>query len=176
MASRSHRDIGQVAGTSAMSANGGLSISCAKGVRAVTAHDVPSRPVGERIGRVSKDDTARLDAIITRRPELSRTRSLVRGFGEMVTNLTNLTGKHLPTWLAHVERDGEPELRTLAKEYDATWPPSPPASPCPAVPGPSKATSTVKMIKRQMYGRAGFDPCDTESFSAADARSPRHGI
>jgi hypothetical protein len=34
--------------------------------------------------------------------------------------VTNPTGKHLPTWLAHVDREGEPELRTFAKECDVT--------------------------------------------------------
>jgi hypothetical protein len=57
--------------------------------------------------------------------------------------------------------NGQPGQRAAwfsAKDSARTGPPSPPGSPSPAAPAPSKATSTFKMIKRQMYGRAKTRP------------------
>jgi hypothetical protein len=48
-----------------------------------------------------------------------------------------------------------PEVTTDGVEGTTTQ--SGTASPCRTVPVLSKATLTVKMIKRQMYGRANFD-------------------
>jgi hypothetical protein len=81
-----------------------------------------------------------VDAIITRRPELGRTRSRIRDFGEMVTDLT---GKNLAAWLARVEREGEPELRNFTKGVRRDLAAVSAGLTCPTAAGPSKATSTA---------------------------------
>lgn len=104
---------------------------------------------------VSTQDTAALNALITRCPALARTYTLVRAFGQMITNLT---GKHLPAWLNRVEHDGEPELRTFAKGLRRDLAAVTAGLTLPYSSGPVEGNvNRIKMIKRQMYGRAGFD-------------------
>jgi transposase len=72
--------------------------------------------------------------------------------------ITNLTGKHLPAWLNRVEHDGEPELRTFAKGLRRDLAAVTAGLTLPYSSGPVEGNvNRIKMIKRQMYGRAGFD-------------------
>jgi transposase len=104
---------------------------------------------------VSPEDTAKLTAIISRCPALAGTHTLVRDFGQMITNRT---GKHLPAWLNRVDHDGEPELRAFAKGLCRDLPAVTAGLTLPYSSGPVEGNvNRIKMIKRQMYGRAGFD-------------------
>lgn len=104
---------------------------------------------------ISDEDTTKLTAITTRCPALARTQTLVRDFGQMIANLT---GKHLPAWLNRVEHDGEPELRTFAKGLRRDLAAVTAGLTLPYSSGPVEGNvNRIKTIKRQMYGRAGFD-------------------
>jgi transposase len=78
----------------------------------------------------------------------------LRAFAEM---MTGLQGQHLPEWLTKVEADDQPQLHSfttgIRRDLQAvtnglTLPHS-----SGAVEG---NVNRIKMIKRQMYGRAGF--------------------
>jgi hypothetical protein len=72
--------------------------------------------------------------------------------------MRNLHGGKLPPWMDAAAADNLPGLHSLWPGSDATWPPSPPGSPCPGAPAPSRRqVNRIKMIKRQMFGRANFD-------------------
>jgi hypothetical protein len=79
----------------------------------------------------------------------------VRGFATIMRKLTGL--RDLPQWIDHVHADELQDFAYSPTASNTTSPPSPPASACPTAPARSKDTSTAKMIKRQMYGRANFD-------------------
>ncbi|MEV6365241.1 transposase [Nocardia asteroides] len=101
-----------------------------------------------------EDDQPRLKAVLERCPELRAAAEHVRVFGEM---LTTLQGQHLPGWIAAVRADDLPGLTSFAigleSDLDAVtagltmrWNSGP-------VEG---RVNHIKMIKRQMFGRAGL--------------------
>jgi transposase len=106
-------------------------------------------------GNLTAGHSAALAAITARCPELDATRTLVRQFGDM---LTHRQGSKLPAWADNAEASTVQELRSFAaglrKDWDAVtagltlhW---------------SSGTveghvNRIKMIKRQMYGRAKPD-------------------
>jgi transposase len=88
-------------------------------------------------------------------PELLSTRRLVQQFLRMVRTRG---GRNLEAWVGNVDRSGPPELkgfsRNLRRDWDAvqagltrTWSSG-------SVEG---HVNKLKVIKRQMYGRARFD-------------------
>src|SRR5205807_3612317 len=88
-------------------------------------------------------------------PHLDSLAGHVSAFAEMMENLTGSTG--LDKWLAAAEADDQPELRSFAtgirndKEAVINGLTLPYSS------GRVEGTvNKIKMIKRQMYGRAGF--------------------
>ena len=96
-----------------------------------------------------------LQTVLARCPELDALTGHVRSFAQM---LTQREGERLSQWLEEVRRDDLPGLHTLAagleRDLDAviaglTLPWS-----SDAVEG---HVNRIKMLKRQMYGRAGFD-------------------
>ena len=104
---------------------------------------------------LTRHDTTTLTRILTRNPALAGTYTLIREFAQM---LTQLTGKHLPAWLNRVEHDGEPELRTFAKGLRRDLAAVTAGLTLPYSSGPVEGNvNRIKMIKRQMYGRAGFE-------------------
>ena len=106
-------------------------------------------------GHLTDDETARLSQVKARSPHLSATAGHVTAFAEMMANLTGSTD--LDKWLAAVEADDQPELRSFAtgirndKEAVLNGLTLPYSS------GRVEGTvNKIKTVKRQMYGRAGF--------------------
>jgi transposase len=104
--------------------------------------------------RLDGADALTLKNILARSPELDRLAGHIRDFAEM---MTNLQGHKLEDWIAGVEADNMPALTsfatTLRRDLDAvrnglTLPHS-----SGAVEG---NVNRIKMLKRQMFGRAGF--------------------
>ncbi|MCO1578869.1 transposase family protein [Crossiella sp. SN42] len=103
---------------------------------------------------LAEDDQPRLKAVLEQCPELRAAAGHVRAFGEM---MTKLQGELLPEWIAAVRADDLPGLTSFANglqsDLDAvtaglttTWNSGP-------VEG---RVNHIKMIKRQMFGRAGL--------------------
>ncbi|MFD7499233.1 transposase [Streptomyces sp. NPDC059832] len=99
-------------------------------------------------------DHLRLKAVLVHCPELDALTTHVRTFAQM---LTERQGEGLPQWLDAVRRDDLPSLHTLAagieRDRDAViaglilpWNSG-------VVEG---HVNRIKMLKRQMFGRAGF--------------------
>jgi transposase len=105
--------------------------------------------------RLDPDDRAALAEIRAACPHLDGLARHVQRFAEI---LTGRHGHHLDAWLATVDADDQPDLHSFAagvrRDYDAvrnglTLPHS-----SGAVEG---HVNRIKMIKRQMYGRANLD-------------------
>ncbi|KQZ12159.1 MULTISPECIES: transposase [Streptomyces] len=99
-------------------------------------------------------DHLRLKAILVHCPELNALTGHVRSFAQ---TLTERQGERLPQWLDTVRQDDLPSLRTLAagieRDRDAviaglTLPWSSGVA--------AEHVNRIKMLKRQMFGRAGF--------------------
>ncbi|MFF3002022.1 transposase [Kitasatospora sp. NPDC057940] len=108
-----------------------------------------------RPDNLPETDHLQLKAVLARCPELDALTGHVRFFAQI---LTGREGERLPQWLEAVRRDDLPGLHTLAagleRDLDAViagltlpWSSG-------AVEG---HVNRIKMLKRQMYGRAGFD-------------------
>ncbi|MFD7163683.1 ISL3 family transposase [Streptomyces violascens] len=111
--------------------------------------------ITRRPDRLDEDDAQRLKEILDRCPPLARTREHVRMFAEL---MNERRGRELKQWIAAVQADPIPPLHTFANglltDLDAV------------VAGLSLPYSSgvveghnnkIKMIKRQMFGRANFD-------------------
>jgi len=103
---------------------------------------------------LTEDEKPRLRAILDRCPELQAASDQVRSFAEMITELT---GQDLPQWMTAARDAALPGIASFAKgleqDLDAvtsgltmTWSSGP-------VEG---RVNHIKMIKRQMFGRAGL--------------------
>jgi transposase len=103
---------------------------------------------------LTEDDRPRLKAVLDRCPELHAASAQVRTFAAM---LTQLTGQDLPQWISNARTTGLPGIssfaRGLEQDLDAVtqglttrWNSGP-------VEG---RVNHIKMIKRQMFGRAGL--------------------
>lgn len=104
---------------------------------------------------MTDDDQRRLDEILARSPELTALAEHVRSFATM---MCNLRGDRLEQWMAAVDADDLPALRSfvigLRRDQDAVtagltlhW-----------NSGPVEGhVNRIKMLKRQMYGRANPD-------------------
>ncbi|MFD8887557.1 transposase [Streptomyces erythrochromogenes] len=104
---------------------------------------------------LSEDDRARLKEVLARCPELDTAAGHVRDFGEI---LTDRLGSTLPTWIDAVDASQLPGLTGFAlhmlRDLDAVtagltldWSSG-------SIEG---AVNRIKKIKRQLYGRAGFE-------------------
>jgi transposase len=103
---------------------------------------------------LTEDDQVRLKAVLEQCPELRSAAGHVRAFGEM---LTKLRGQELPAWIAAVRAEGLPGLTafadSLTSDLDAVtrglttrW-----------NSGPIEGrVNHIKMLKRQMFGRASL--------------------
>ena len=81
-----------------------------------------------------------------------------RHVGEFATMLTQLDGEHLDRWLRDVDTRGAAALRAFAKGLRTDLPAVTAGLTLPYNSGPVEGTVTrIKALKRQMYGRAGFD-------------------
>ena len=106
-------------------------------------------------GNLTDDDRAALDAITGRCPELAATRALVRDFANM---LTHRTGSKLPDWASQAEASTVRELHSFAAGLRKDWPAVTAGLTLPWSSGTVEGhVNRIKMIKRQMYGRAKPD-------------------
>jgi transposase len=116
---------------------------------------------------LTDDERSQLKALLDRCPELQAASAQVRGFAVM---LTHLSGQNLPQWISDVRAAGLPGLSSFAKgleqDLDAVtrgltsrWNSGP-------VEG---RVNHIKLIKRQMFGRAGL------TLLASASCSPRPG-
>lgn len=105
--------------------------------------------------RLTEDQTQQLKAILARCPALDRTAHHVRTFAEL---MKNRQGRDLNQWITSVQAEDLPALHAfvtgLGQDLDAV------------VAGLSLRYSSgtvegqnnkIKMLKRQMFGRANFD-------------------
>ena len=101
------------------------------------------------------DEQAQLADIRAQCPHLDSLARHVTAFAEMMANLTG--GTSLDTWLAAVEADDQPELRSFATGIRNDKAAVINGLTLPYNSGKVEGTvNKIKMIKRQMYGRAGF--------------------
>ncbi|MFF9778478.1 ISL3 family transposase [Streptomyces sp. NPDC013978] len=104
---------------------------------------------------LSEDERAALKDVLARCPELDTAAEHVRGFGEI---LAHRLGPTLPAWIEGVDASQLPGLTNFAlhllRDLDAVtagltlhW----------SSGGTEGAVNRIKKIKRQLYGRAGFE-------------------
>ncbi|MGW3152131.1 ISL3 family transposase [Streptomyces sp. NPDC001177] len=105
--------------------------------------------------RLDADDAQRLKEILARCPALATTAEHVRAFAEL---MNNRRGRHLKDWIAAVQTGQVPALTAFAtgllQDLDAVVAGLSLRYSSGAVEGHN---NKIKMLKRQMFGRAGFD-------------------
>ncbi|MFE0460201.1 ISL3 family transposase [Kitasatospora sp. NPDC058965] len=105
--------------------------------------------------RLDADDAQRLKEILARVPALAATAEHVRSFAEL---MNHRRGRHLKQWIAAVQADQVPALAAFATglltDLDAVVAGLSLRYSSGAVEGHN---NKIKMLKRQMFGRAGFD-------------------
>ncbi|GAA0587724.1 ISL3-like element IS469 family transposase [Paractinoplanes ferrugineus] len=100
-------------------------------------------------------DTDRLEAFLGRCPELAAAADLVRSFAHM---LTGLHGDRLGEWIAAAQQAGLPGITSFANGLISDLDAVTAGLTMPHSSGPVEGNvNRIKMLKRQMYGRAGFD-------------------
>jgi hypothetical protein len=104
--------------------------------------------------RLIEDEQLQLKAILERCPELAAGAGHIRWFGEM---LTRLRGQDLPAWISAVRADNLPGLASFAAGLEADLD----AVSCGLTTRWSSGSvegrvNHIKMLKRQMFGRAGL--------------------
>jgi transposase len=106
-----------------------------------------------RPGSLDDSDRARLAAVRAGCPHLDALAGHIRDFAEMMTRRQGLLA--LEDWLTRVEADDQPELHSLAtgirRDQEAVT-----AGLALPYSSATMERNVNKMIKRQMYGRAGF--------------------
>lgn len=103
---------------------------------------------------LNEDKQTRLKAVLTNCPELESLAAHVRGFATM---LTELRGDRLRDWLDAVHNDTLPSLHAFANGIDRDREAVIAGLTLPYSSGVVEAhINRIKMIKRQMFGRAGF--------------------
>jgi transposase len=123
----------------------------------------PPAPAAEKVarwiltppGKLTDDHRAALAQITDRCEELATTRTLVREFADM---LCHRHGEHLETWANQAENSPASELRGFAKGLRKDWAAVTAGLTLPYSSGVVEGhVNRIKMIKRQMYGRAKPD-------------------
>jgi transposase len=106
-------------------------------------------------GKLTDEQRAGLAANLARCPELAATRTLVRQFADM---LTHRQGSKLPGWADQAEASGVQEMRGFASGLRKDWAAVTAGLTLPWSSGTVEGhVNRIKMIKRQMYGRARPD-------------------
>ena len=109
-----------------------------------------------RPGHLQPDEQAQLQAIRARCPHIDALAGHVTAFAEMMTARTG--SRDLEAWLAAVEADDRSGLRSLAAGIRHDQQAVTNGLTLPWNSGRVEGTvNKIKMIKRQMHGRAGFD-------------------
>jgi len=123
----------------------------------------PAAPAAKKVARwiltppgdLTVADRAELAQITTRCEELATTQALVRDFADM---LCHRHGDHLPAWAAQAQASTVSELRGFAKGLRKDWAAVTAGLTLPYSSGAVEGhVNRIKMIKRQMYGRAKPD-------------------
>ncbi|KIZ15657.1 hypothetical protein SNA_25255 [Streptomyces natalensis ATCC 27448] len=99
--------------------------------------------------------TVQLKNILARCPELQAAHGHVRAFAEMIQTLG---GALLPQWLQHVRANDLPAFHGFANSLERDLPAVTAGLTLSWSNGPTEGTvNRIKMLKRQMYGRAKLD-------------------
>jgi transposase len=108
-------------------------------------------------GHLQPEEQAQLTAVRVSCPHIDALAGHVASFAEMMTSRTG--DRDLEAWLAAVEADdGQPELRSFATGIRQDLQAVINGLTLPYSSGKVEGTvNKIKMLKRQMYGRAGFD-------------------
>ncbi len=100
-------------------------------------------------------DTEQLRQILNRCPELRSAVELVRSYADM---MTHLHGERLTAWITAAEQAALPGISRFATGLTADLAAVTAGLSLPFSSGPVEGNvNRIKMLKRQMYGRAGFD-------------------
>ncbi|MFI6857946.1 transposase [Streptomyces sp. NPDC050416] len=123
-----------------------------------SGHRTPARTVAGWILRhpdsLSEVDQLRLKAVMAHCPELKALAGHVRSFAQI---LTERQGQRLPEWLDAVRQDDLPGLHTLVVGIDRDRAAVTAGLTLPWHSGVVEGhVNRIKMLKRQMFGRAGF--------------------
>jgi transposase len=103
---------------------------------------------------LTEDEKPRLQAILDRCPELQAASGQVRAFAAMITELT---GQDLPQWMATARNAALPGISSFAKGLEQDLDAVTNGLTMPWSSGPVEGrVNHIKMIKRQMFGRAGL--------------------
>lgn len=126
--------------------------------RPVTARPPSPRTVSgwilSRTETLTEPEQLQLKTVRTHCPELDALTRHVRSFAIM---LTQRQGEHLPVWLDAVRQDDLPSLHTLAAGIDRDLNAVTAGLTLPWSSGAVEGhVNRIKMLKRQMFGRAGF--------------------
>ncbi|MBZ6476503.1 transposase [Streptomyces griseocarneus] len=101
-----------------------------------------------------ESERLKLKAVLAGCPELDALTGHVRAFGKM---LTQLQGDQLPQWIKVVRADDLPSLHTFVNGLERDLVAVTAGLTLPWSSGVVEGhVNRIKMIKRQMYGRAGF--------------------
>ncbi|MFI6107570.1 ISL3 family transposase [Streptomyces sp. NPDC051310] len=107
-----------------------------------------------RPGTLPEIDHLRLKAVLVHCPEIDALTGHVRSFAQM---LTERQGERLPQWLDAVRQDDLPSLHTLAAGIERDRDAVIAGLTLPWNSGVVEGhVNRIKMLKRQMFGRAGF--------------------
>ncbi|MFD4264137.1 ISL3 family transposase [Streptomyces sp. NPDC058534] len=136
--------------------------------KAPSTRDVTSW-ITRRPDRLDDDQAQQLKQILARCPELDRTAERVRAFAEL---MNNRQGRQLGQWIERVQADDLPALHGfvngLGQDLDAVVAGLSLRYSSGAVEGHN---NKIKMLKRQMFGRANFDLLRKRVLLAARDRS-----
>jgi transposase len=103
---------------------------------------------------LSETEHLRLKSVRANCPEIDALTRHVRSFATM---LTERQGERLPDWLGAVRQDNLPSLHTLAAGIDRDRDAVTAGLTLPWSSGAVEGhVNRIKMLKRQMFGRAGF--------------------
>ena len=103
---------------------------------------------------LTEDERPRLKAILDRCPELQAASDQVRAFAAMITGLT---GQNLPQWITAARNAGLPGIASFAKGLEQDLDAVTNGLTMPWSSGPVEGrVNHIKMVKRQMFGRAGL--------------------
>jgi len=103
---------------------------------------------------LTENERPRLKAVLDRCPELQAASDQVRSFATMITELT---GQDLPQWMAAARQAGLPGIASFAKGLEQDLDAVTNGLTLPWSSGPVEGrVNHIKMVKRQMFGRAGL--------------------
>jgi hypothetical protein len=103
---------------------------------------------------LTEEERPRLKAILDHCPELQAASGQVRAFAAM---LTGLTGQDLPQWMNGTRSAGLPGIASFAKGLEQDLDAVTCGLTMPWSSGPVEGrVNHIKMVKRQMFGRAGL--------------------